>query len=211
MKTHMNALIVREDLIDTSKRDNANAMRLRNKLMGVSATSLEQNIMLVLDRSGSMENDAAAVIRTTRDIIQNPALACATFSMIVFDDKIARIHDIAEYRIGGSTALYEATEQGILITQDEVTHDHNHVFILTDGGNNEPYERIDELLALMDAKRALGWRFYLIKFGGYNSRTEIDNMCEISYTSDLPALMSSFTEIVQGALIGERLALPERI
>lgn len=133
------------------------------------------HIGLVLDASGSMAGRAQRLIKVVDDLVKHLAqrsqeldqetrISIWVFSdssdikCLVWDKDVLRLPSIAElYRVGGQTALIDATMKALddLAETPERYGDHSFlVYVLTDGGENASrrWEAIDLKMRLQNLK-----------------------------------------------------------
>jgi hypothetical protein len=215
MKFEKNAsdtLVVRHDLLNKDAKAEADAIKLRNRILGITETSLTQHFKWVIDRSGSMYGKEEEVRNTFRRLIDTTKdITSVEHDILLFNDNLERVSSMESYKCSAMTALYQAIEQASLIAENEVAHNHVTIYVLTDGEDTEGHDNIPALLRYIEEKKKLGWRYILIKFDSLRIQSDLDDVFEVTTTSDLSKLIEETQTVIMGQLTGKQLMLPHNL
>jgi VWFA-related protein len=171
------------------------------------------SIVLALDASGSMKNREADVIASAQEFVaalqENDQLA-----LVMFGDKVTFAHDlsrnrdfsrtaIAEYKVGGGTALYDALADSLLrIAKAE---GRRVIVVMSDGrdennaGNGPGSRRSqDDVLKLVKDSGAM---IYAIGLGANPDRVVLQKMADLSggrafFPADVKDLPGEYRRVI---------------
>lgn len=172
------------------------------------------NVMLVLDSSGSMRRDAAAVVEAARTFArQMPGKD--RVGVVLFSDKPAVVQDLTTIRefvlraIGryvstGGTALYDAVVESL--TRLQKAEGRTAVVVLTDGRDEDNAGKgpgsarsLDEMLAKV---KETGSTIYAIGLGPNVDRATLERLAEVSngeayFPADVSVLADDYRRILE--------------
>lgn len=122
-----------------------------------------KNILLVLDKSGSMEKRRDSTISDYNEYLSGLTETEVNISLFMFSSKVEKMEDARQplsretYVPGGNTALFDAVARAIYsVPEDETAL----VVILSDGEENmSRYQKGTGLAALIADKKLVGWQF----------------------------------------------------
>jgi hypothetical protein len=122
-----------------------------------------KNILLVLDKSGSMEKRRDTTISDYNEYISGLAEVEVNVSLFTFSSKVEKMEDARQplsrgtYKPAGNTALFDAVARAIYSIPEGET---SLVVILSDGEENmSRYQKGEGLKTLIADKKLAGWEF----------------------------------------------------
>jgi hypothetical protein len=122
-----------------------------------------KNILLVLDKSGSMEKRRDTTISDYNEYISGLVGVEVNISLFTFSSSVEKMEDAREslsretYKPAGNTALYDAIAHAIYSVPQGET---GLVVILSDGEENmSRYQKGEGLKNLIADKKLAGWEF----------------------------------------------------
>jgi hypothetical protein len=122
-----------------------------------------KNILLVLDKSGSMEKRRDSTISEHNEYLSGLVDVEVNLSLFTFSSKVEKVEDARQplsretYKPAGNTALFDAVARAIYSVPEGETA---LVVVLSDGEENmSRYQKGEGLKTLIADKKLAGWEF----------------------------------------------------
>lgn len=149
-----------------------------------------KNIMLILDKSGSMSKRRDRTISDYNEYISSIPVENVNLALFTFNSKVQRAEDAREflstatYVPSGNTALFDAVAKAIYSVPEGETA---LVVILSDGEENfSRYQKGTGLATLIADKKKDGWEFLFV--GCEDVCIKDADILNLQYTSYIPTI-----------------------
>lgn len=202
-------------LIKTDKAAELAAERQMEALFGPAPKPSRyeaSHMTRILDKSGSMIGEKANQLKAAVAELERQFPDISTITL-AFDDSVRRLDSINQYHPNGNTALRDSILAGIAVTEAEISHNNVIVPIVCDGEDNQSIATVEEVREAVEAKKALGWQFYVIHIAGRYSLSYQDRYDQMGIKSiteaDISGAIDRLAQGIYGYLETGRLELPE--